>query len=166
MNLMQALDEALAYETRIRDLYDAAAADASLPESKAFFEFLAKDEGYHVKFIESAREGARKGLAPDSSNLKSSIPADVSDAIAKAKAAFVSNRDSSQLTALQNALRAEEETSAFYRRLVSTLPATETGAFRRLQEIEDGHTEIVKAELDSVTRAGFWFDVREFDMED
>jgi rubrerythrin len=166
MNLLQALDEALAYETRIRDLYVSAAADASLPESQAFFEFLAKDEAYHVKFIESAREGARKGLAPDSSNLKTSMPADVSDAVAKAKAAFVSNRDSSQLTALENALRAEEETSAFYRRLVSTLPATETGAFRRLQEIEDGHTTIVKAELDSVTRAGFWFDVREFDMEE
>jgi rubrerythrin len=166
MNLIEALDEALAYETKIHDLYVSAAAEAALPESKAFFEFLARDEGYHVKFIESARDGARKGQAPDSSGLKTAIPADVSAAVAKAKAAFVSSRDGGQLSALENALRAEEETSAFYRRLVATLPASETGAFRRLQEIEDGHTVIVKAELDSVTRAGFWFDVREFDMEE
>jgi rubrerythrin len=166
MTMIQALDKALAYETRIRDLYLSAASGSSLPESKAFFTFLAKDEGFHVAFIEKSLEGARKGKALDAAALKTSIPVDIKSAVAKAKAAFVSGRDGGQLSALENALRAEEETSAFYRSLVAMLPAAETGAFSRLQEIEDGHTAIVKAELDSVTRAGFWFDVREFDMEE
>jgi len=86
--------------------------------------------------------------------------------VAKAKAAFRSSQDGGQLAALENALRAEVETSAFYRRLVASLPEPETAAFRRLQEIEDGHTAIVRAELDSVTGSGFWFDIRVFDMED
>ena len=38
--------------------------------------------------------------------------------------------------------------------------------YRVFVEIEDGHTSIVRAQLDLVSRTGYWFDVREFDLED
>ncbi|PKL08442.1 MAG: hypothetical protein CVV51_08875 [Spirochaetae bacterium HGW-Spirochaetae-7] len=166
MTLKEALEEALDYETRIADLYRVAAADSTAPEAKAFFDFLAADEGRHVAFIEAAIADAGKGLRPDASLVKNSLPSDIPASVAKAKAAFRSSPDGGQLAALENALRAEVETSAFYRRLVASLPESETAAFRKLQEIEDGHTAIVKAELDSVSGSGFWFDIRVFDMED
>ncbi len=166
MTLQEALEEALGFETRIADLYRVAAADSTMPEAKAFFDFMAADEARHVAFIEAAKEGARKGRNPDATLVKNSLPSDIPSSVAKAKAAFRSSQDGGQLAALENALRAEVETSAFYRRLVASLPEPETAAFRRLQEIEDGHTAIVRAELDSVTGSGFWFDIRVFDMED
>ena len=166
MTLMEALEEALGFETRIADLYRMAAADSTVPEAKAFFDFLAADEARHVAFIEAAKASASKGRSPDATLVKNSLPSDIPASVAKAKKAFRSSPDGGQLAALENALRAEVETSAFYRRLVASLPESETTAFRKLQEIEDGHTAIVQAELDSVTSSGFWFDVRVFDMED
>jgi hypothetical protein len=37
--------------------------------------------------------------------------------------------------------------------------------FSRFLEIEDGHAAIVQAEMDSVNQSGFWFDLKEFDLE-
>lgn len=165
MTVSEALDKALAYEMRIRDFYAQAAADATLPESRAFFDFLAVDEDRHVAFIEHARAGARTGKIPDAAAIETAMPPDVQAAIAKARAGFKTPADGSKLTALEHALKAEEETSAFYRKLVAELPADASKAFARLLEIEDGHTAIVRAELDTVTGAGFWFDIRLFDME-
>jgi len=31
--------------------------------------------------------------------------------------------------------------------------------------IEEGHLTIVRAEIDYLTRTGYWFDFKEFDME-
>ncbi|MBN2874122.1 MAG: hypothetical protein JXM71_03415 [Spirochaetales bacterium] len=168
MTLSEALTEALDYESRIQDLYLVAAADSTVPEAKAFFEFMAADEGRHVAFIDATlkRVGSGDASPPDAASLDTSLPHDVGAAVARARQAMGAIQDDSQLSTLERALRAEEETSAFYQRLVATLPASETLAFKRLQEIEDGHTAIVRAELDSVTNSGFWFDVRVFDMEE
>jgi len=166
MTIGEALEKALGYEMRIRDLYAQASADATIPEAKAFYDFLAVDEDRHVAFMERAIRGAKAGAIPDAATIETSLPRDIDAAIQKAKAAFHSKADDGRLTALEHALKAEEETSAFYRKLVRELPPGSSGAFARLLEIEDGHTAIVRAELDSVTGSGYWFDVRLFDMED
>jgi len=166
MTINEALERALGYEMRIRDLYAQAAADATIPEAHAFYDFLAVDEDRHVNFIEHARVGAKAGKLPDAAAIETSLPHDVQAAIAKAKAAFHAAADGGRLSALEHALKAEEETSAFYRKLITELPPDSTSAFARLLEIEDGHTAIVKAELDAVTGSGYWFDVRVFDLED
>ena len=166
MTIGEALDKALGYEMRIRDLYAQASADATIPEAKAFYDFLAVDEDRHVAFIERALHGARSGMIPEAVSIETSLPDDIEDAIRRAKGAFRAKVDDGKLTALEHALKAEEETSAFYRKLIQELPPGSSGAFARLLEIEEGHTAIVRAELDSVTGAGFWFDVRVFDMED
>jgi hypothetical protein len=49
--------------------------------------------------------------------------------------------------------------------MVRELPVEGQNLFSRFLEIEDGHGAIVQAEIDSVKRMGFWFDLKEFDLE-
>jgi hypothetical protein len=37
--------------------------------------------------------------------------------------------------------------------------------FARFVEIEEGHLAIVQAEMDYLSKTGYWFDIKEFDME-
>ena len=70
-----------------------------------------------------------------------------------------------ELSSLYQALAAEDETSAFYLQMVRELPVEGQRLFARFLEIEDGHGAIVQAEIDSVKHLGFWFDLKEFDLE-
>jgi hypothetical protein len=38
--------------------------------------------------------------------------------------------------------------------------------FARFLEIEENHIAAVQAELDYITNTGYWFDFKEFDMEE
>ena len=38
--------------------------------------------------------------------------------------------------------------------------------FSRFLEIEENHIAAVQAELDYITHTGYWFDFKEFDMEE
>ena len=67
---------------------------------------------------------------------------------------------------LSKALDVEVETSSFYRRLVAELSGEGQKMFARFLEIEDSHIAIVQAQLDYVAQSGYWFDFKEFDMED
>ena len=66
---------------------------------------------------------------------------------------------------LSNALRVEVSTSEFYHKMVSESDGDSKKMFARFIEIEDGHIAAVQAELDYVMNTGYWFDVKEFDME-
>ena len=71
----------------------------------------------------------------------------------------------SEVEHLQRALAAEKETSAFYQRMVAELSGERQRLFARFLEIEEGHVAIVQAEIDAVSGSGFWFDMKEFDLE-
>ena len=165
MTTLEAVAEAISYETRIQKLYTEAATVAALPEARSLFEFLARDEGHHVTFLEKARDSLRMGESPDAATLEPALPADLGQALAKVRVTLAADKDDGLSAALTRALQAEKETSDFYRRMVATL-LDDTAVFRKLLTIEDGHTAIVQAELDAVTASGYWFDVRLFDMED
>ena len=68
-------------------------------------------------------------------------------------------------THLGKALDSEVKTSAFYKDMVRTLDGEGQTLFKRFVEIEDGHTAIVQAEIDTVSNLGFWFDTPEFRLE-
>jgi rubrerythrin len=167
MKVEEVFGQALEYETRIRDQYIVAAREALAPEAKAFYEALGKDEYSHVAYINHKLKQWQSTGAMDAAGLSTIIPdkAAVDKAVDKAKASFSAIPEGGHMAALENALRAEEETSAFYRSMVNQLPAGAKDVFARLLEIEEGHTAIVRAELDLVSNTGHWFDIREFDME-
>ena len=67
---------------------------------------------------------------------------------------------------LSKALAVEVETSKFYERMVAEMEADAGRMFARFLEIEAGHIAMVQAELDYISRTGYWFDFKEFDMEE
>ncbi|TFG82175.1 MAG: hypothetical protein E4H20_08220 [Spirochaetales bacterium] len=168
MTVDEAFQQALEYERRIRDQYVEAATEALIPEAKAFYKILGLDEESHVAYIEHKLEQWKSTGQAGVDRPVSVLPptADLIAAIARAKSQFEAIPEGGQMAALQNALKAERETSAFYRSVMTKLPDSAAGIFARLLEIEDGHTAIVQAELDLVSETGHWFDVREFSMED
>jgi rubrerythrin len=167
MKVEEVFGQALEYEKRIRDQYAVAASEAKAPEAKAFYEALGKDEESHVAYINHKLKQWQSTGAMDASGLTTIIPdrATIDQAVDKAKASFSAIPEGGHMAALENALRAEEATTAFYRSMVDQLPAGARDVFTRLLEIEEGHTAIVRAELDLVGNTGHWFDIREFDME-
>ena len=136
------------------------------------YETKVRDEQSHIDYLNHIRERWRKEGTLDFRGPETALPprARLETAMSRAAASLSASSSGSdeggEQAALTRALAAEEETSAFYRSLVSTLPEEARGIFRRFVEIEEGHTSIVRAQLDLVSRTGYWFDVREFDLED
>jgi len=70
-----------------------------------------------------------------------------------------------ELELLKKALMAEIKTSDFYKEMVRTLDGEGQKLFKRFVEIEEGHETIVRAEINTVSNLGFWFDTPEFRLE-
>jgi rubrerythrin len=66
---------------------------------------------------------------------------------------------------LGKALQVEIETTAFYRKMVAQLPDEGRKLFARFLEIEENHIEAVQFEMDFTGNTGYWFNMKEFDME-
>ncbi|NNL76093.1 MAG: rubrerythrin, partial [Desulfobacterales bacterium] len=63
------------------------------------------------------------------------------------------------------ALKIEIETSNFYQTMANELPNEGQALFERFLEIENNHVKAVRFELDYLSKTGYWFDFKEFDME-
>ena len=168
MELEKALKTALEYETRIRDFYRQAAGTAVAPEGRKLFQQLADDEQRHVDYLESRIAEWKRHGAITIEELKSVLPA--ADQITRGLASVAQEvarddrKDEKQM--LSKALNIEIATSDFYRQLTETLPEENAAMFARFLQIEDDHIALVQAELDYLSHTGYWFDSKEFDMED
>lgn len=70
-----------------------------------------------------------------------------------------------EIDLLKEALESERQATAFYQNLVTQTEQKYRHLFERFLEIEDGHTLIVQAEIDSLAGHGHWFDFMEFSLE-
>ncbi|MFC1567205.1 hypothetical protein ACFL3R_00015 [Thermodesulfobacteriota bacterium] len=50
--------------------------------------------------------------------------------------------------------------------MTNEMPPEFQQMFARLLEIEESHIAAVQFELDYLTQSGYWFDFKEYDMED
>lgn len=168
MTIEQALREALKYEVNIRDLYVDAARKAEDEEAGRFYRLLGEDEQSHVDYLQKKLQQWKVEGRISFETLASALPdpGRVEDAARKAGAPLSGRELGGETEALSRALKAEELTSAFYRNLVGGLEGEAGRLFARFVEIEEGHTRIVRAELDLTTKTGHWFDMRVFDLED
>ncbi|HOX91770.1 MAG TPA: hypothetical protein PLC54_02530 [Spirochaetales bacterium] len=168
MTVEQALSQAILYEDSISTQYRNAAQESTQNEVRAFYEALAKDEASHAAYLrQQLADWNQKRQLGGQGPVGSMKPnAKILAAAGRTDAAFSSGSEGGMLAGLENALRAERESSAFYRKHASELPEPANALFNRMIEIEDGHSAIVQAQLDLVSRSGHWFDVREFTMED
>lgn len=169
MTVEEAIVTALEHEKKVRDHYAWAAEKAGDPKGVSFFGTLAREEQGHVDYLLSRLEAWRQSGVLSADPIKTILPS--SDFVARGAAMLsdsASSRDySDDQRRLFTALKLEEEVSAFYRSLVETLDHPEAKEmFARFLEIEDGHTAIVEAEKDVLTRTGFFYDFQEFNLEE
>jgi len=163
----EAIQTAIQYETRIRDLYRQSADSTRDPAARRVFGALAADEQRHVDYLQHKLAQWRETGRIDAEGLAARLPS--AEAIARSLEAMqgpMSREDrSDEKRMLGKALQVEVETSRFYERMVAEMPADTRDLFARFMEIENGHIAVVQAELDFLSRNGYWFDFQEFDME-
>ena len=169
MTIEEAIKTAIVFEKKVHTSYVDAARRAKDETAQKVFRTLAQEEMGHITYLESRLgEWERSGqLSPE--KLTTVLPsADrLQQGLARLRSRVAQRKGShpSELESLRQALAAEDETSSYYRQMVGELPAQGQELFSRFLEIEDGHAAIVQAEIDSVNRMGFWFDLEEFDLE-
>lgn len=168
MTIEEAIKTAIVYETKIRNIYRDAAEKVTDPAGKKFFKMMGDDEQYHVEYLMERLKLWKKTGKVYAENLKTTIPSVeiIRKETAKVKA-YMSEEDlSSEKVILSKALKAEVETRNFYKKMVNELPDHGQKMFARFLEIEENHIAAVQAELDYITHTGYWFDFKEFDMEE
>lgn len=171
MELDRAIERAIEYETRVRDRYLQAAAATKAPPGKQALETLAREEQGHLDYLESRlEEWSRTGHLKAEPVPAVFIPyAELYRSLQRLKKMPLGKAsgaaDAEELRLLEQALEAERETFAFYRRMVDTLEDEGRALFEPFLNIEKGHELIVQAELDHLRGLGYWFDFKEFDLE-
>jgi rubrerythrin len=167
LTLEEAIQTAVEYETRVRDLYTEAVAGATEEVGKKLFNLMADEEQGHLDYLMSRfDEWERTGkiVAADLATLLP--PQDVLDKGKEKLAAQVQDKDwTTELQFLQQALKLESETGAFYKKMVEELDLEGKQMFQQFLAIEDAHYDIVQAQIDALTNTGFWFDFMEFSLE-
>lgn len=168
MTLEEAIKTAIEYETKVRDIYKDAAERVFDPTGKRVLEMLRDDEQYHIEYLIDRLELWKKIGKLSDKKLETVIPS--ADTIQKGmktgRAQMAKEVRSGEREILGKALQAEVETSNFYEKMVKELSDEGQRMFARFLKIEENHIALVQAELDYVSKSGYWFDFKEFDMEE
>jgi len=168
MTIEEAIKTALEYETRIRDIYKEACDNVSDSAGQRILTMLKKDEESHIAYLKSRLELWQKTGTLSSEKLESIIPP--VDIIRKKTEIVATHMPQQPKTGeqdiLSRALKAEIETKRFYQQMVDEMSGEGQQLFARFLEIEENHIAAVQFELDYVMNSGYWFDFKEFDMED
>ena len=163
----EAIKMAIEYETKIRDLYQDAAAGTQDPTGKRVFALLAEDEQRHLDYLRHklAQWGETGKISMD--DLASVIPPAkaIREGMKALKQTMSKEDRTDEKRMLAKALSVEVETSRFYQKMVDEMADDTRPMFARFMEIENEHVDIVQAELDYISHTGYWFDIKEFDME-
>ncbi|MCK4857201.1 MAG: hypothetical protein KAT58_04460 [candidate division Zixibacteria bacterium] len=166
MTLEEAIKMAIEYEIRVRDAYLNSIDEIADQTGRRVFQVLGQDEQDHIDYLENRLEEWKKTGRVVSKKLSSAIPSrqTIEEGV-KRLDAHLSERDSgTEKEMLRKALALEQETLNFYRRMVDEL-GVQGKLFCSFVEIEEGHEAFVQAQLDYLSRTGYFFDMREFTME-
>jgi len=168
MTIEEAIKTALEYETKIRDIYKEAADKVSDPAGQRILTMLRDDEETHIAYLKDCLELWEKKGRLSVKKLKTIIPP--VDVIQKETEKVATHMPlqikTGEKEILSRALKAEIETSNFYQKMVDEMSGEGQQMFARFLEIEESHIAAVQFELDYVLKSGYWFDFKEFDMED
>lgn len=168
MRIEEAIQTAIAYELKIQQLYSDAADKVSDAAGKRVFQALAQDESNHVAYLQDRLEQWQKTGRLSQKKLETTLAAEkiVAGGLKALNRQMGREDRNDEKQMLSKALSVEIETSNFYQKMVDEMEGAERQMFARFLEIEAGHITIVQAELDYLSSTGFWFDFKEFDMEE
>ncbi len=167
MKLEEAIKTALNYENRIRNLYEDAARNTTDPVAGKIFRLLAEDEQNHIAYLENRLNQWQKTGEFTVEELDSVLPPTeaIRRELAELKERMAQDDRKDEKQMMSKALQVEVETSRFYETMVDQLSGDGRRMFARFLQIENEHIDIVQAELDYLSHTGYWFDIKEFDME-
>ena len=167
MTVEEAIKTSLEYENGVRDVYADAVERAESDAARRFFKLMADEEQHHVDYLEAKLAEWKGSGKVTPAGLKTAVPsrAEIAKSVAALEGKVGDDVGRIEIQYLERAHAVERETGAFYHRVVDELPEEAKPLFARFVEIEDGHLDIVQAQLDLANGTGYWFDVREFDLE-
>ena len=163
---LRALKTAIEAEKKSLSTYLQFALKTDDASGKNTFIHLAADEFEHVKILERQS----KSIQESGDWLKVEIEAsDVEIIVPRLGDKDVKIRGTSgqdQLSALRTALAMERRAQEFYATQVrATQDKKARDMYQRLSEMEEAHYELIQAEIDTISRTGFWVGLREFSLE-
>ena len=167
MTVEEAIRTSIVYETKVRDVYAEAVYAAPNDEGRRLFQLMADEEQHHLDYLEAKlRQWGEDGVVT-ADGLTTAVPSGeaIERGADKLRDTVGGKPGTVELQFLRKAHGVERETSEFYRRMVDELPDEAKGLFRRFMEIEEGHLALVQAQIDQALGTGYWFDVREFNLE-
>ncbi len=167
MTVEEAIGTSIEYETRVRDVYVEAVQAAEKEEGRKFFQLMASEEQHHLDYLHGKLKQWNSDGTVTADGLKTALPSGevIEENVEKLRNSVGGKPGTVEIQFLRKAHEVERETSDFYGRMVDELPAEARELFRRFLEIEEGHLALVQAQIDFVTGTGYWFDVREFNLE-
>lgn len=167
MNVEEAILTAIKYETKVRDIYRGGSKSCIDDTGKEILAVLAREEQQHLDYLNGRLDEWKLTGQITPGRLQTELPPRevVVRSIKKLETRVSGTDCTDDSELLKQALRAELETSEFYKKMVAELDERGQALFEPFVEIEDGHLTIVQAELDNLKGLGYWFDYREFDLE-
>lgn len=152
MNIKQALDTAVSYENRVRDVYRAALAQANEPDVKKLLHGLAKEEHEHLRYLHDSIK-----LWTSTGQLMLEVlhaqvdEAEIRESVAKLRQLLLTEgRRQTLLEILQTVLAMERETSGFYERVSRELSPPDAKFFARFVEAEYRHLSAVQRAVEAL----------------
>jgi rubrerythrin len=163
----EAIKTSIVYETKVRDVYFGAVDAAKREDAKRVFQLMADEEQRHVDYLEAKLQQWNEDGTVTADGLTTSVPSaeTIERGIETLEEKVGGKEGTVELQWLRTPHGVERETSDFYQRMVNELPDEAKGLFKRFLEIEEGHLALVQAQIDQALGTGYWFDVREFDLE-
>jgi rubrerythrin len=159
--------KAMQWERDGHAFYLAAAEQTQAQAGRSMFLSLARDELQHLQILDGVYrswlgEGAWPGpeeLALEGSRRWPVFPP-------PAAAAKVVPARAGELDALRQGIAAEEASIALYEQGLQTASTAQAReVYQYLVRQEEGHRTILQGEYNHLANTGFWFDLREFDLE-
>jgi rubrerythrin len=139
------------------------------PKAKNVLINLASDEVGHLDKLErhlTSILSGKEGLLPNASEVRDAMAAQLTES---SKFVFPSAAElakADEIRVLEIAVEREIVANRMYLEMAaSAQSAVAKEMFLALAKEEETHAKILRAEVDSIGRNGFWFDMQEFTME-
>ena len=167
MTLEDAIQTAIEYEEKVRDVYVHARADSINDIGRRVFKALAKEEQGHVDYLHLKLAELQNTGRVTAEELESILPPSevIKQSVDKLENRLATDDRDNETRLLKKALQVEVEASNFYQQMVKELGPEGQKFFAPFLGIEEGHVTLVQAELDCVSGTGFYFDMQEFSLE-
>lgn len=167
MTIEEAIKTAIELEAEVRDIYRGATKRTADPVGKRIYGVLADEEQNHLSYLRGKLKEWKEAGTITVERLDTSIPSEevIRAGIGTLEANRTDTEKGGELQMLSKAFEVEVKTTEFYRRMVRELHQEGQELFAPFVAIEEGHLALVRAEIDFLSKTGYWFDFKEFDME-